>query len=150
MARKKDQPVEDTDKPGQPARGAEEVARHKEIRERFQREKPSLDQLVSSGEYNEPLPMGEHLSIRQAVFALKKAREEAGLSLADLAERTGIDKGALSRIETGQHSNPTVSTLCRYAHALGKRWKWVLENEAIPGKESTPGDGLQRAQGLGS
>ncbi len=32
-------------------------------------------------------------SIRQAVFALKTAREEAGLSLADVAERTGIDKG---------------------------------------------------------
>src|SRR5262249_17465843 len=102
------------------------------IRERFQKEKPSLEQLVASGEYNEPLPLGEHLSIRQAVFALKKAREAAGLSLADVAERTGIDKAALSRIETGQNRNPTVATLCRYAHALSKRWKWVLEDEAAP------------------
>ncbi len=77
------------------------------------------------------------MSIRQAVFALRKAREAAGLSLADVAERTGIDKAALSRIETGQHPNPTVSTLCRYAHALGKRWKWVLEGEAIPARDTT-------------
>jgi transcriptional regulator with XRE-family HTH domain len=127
------------DQPSRPARTAEDLARYKAIRERFQREKPSLEELVSSGEYNEPLPMGEHLSIRQAVFALRKAREAAGLSLADVAGRTGIDKAALSRIETGQHPNPTVSTLCRYAHALGKRWKWVLEDEARPGRDPTTG-----------
>jgi transcriptional regulator with XRE-family HTH domain len=134
--------------PNRPARTAEDLARYKAIRERFQREKPSLEDLVSSGEYNEPLPMGEYLSIRQAVFALKKAREAAGLSLADVAERTGIDKAALSRIETGQHPNPTVSTLCRYAHALGKRWKWLLENEANPENEATPGAQLG-GHGLG-
>ncbi len=126
-------------RPTRPAHTAKDLARYKAIRERFQQEKPSLEELVSSGEYNEPLPMGEYLSIRQAVFALKEAREAARLSLADLAERTGIDKGALSRIETGQHPNPTVSTLCRYAHALGKRWKWILESEAVPGKEATTG-----------
>jgi transcriptional regulator with XRE-family HTH domain len=129
-----------SDQPKRPARTAEDLARYKAIRERFQREKPSLEKLVSSGEYNEPLPMGEYLSIRQAVFALKKAREAAGLSLADVAERTGIDKAALSRIETGQHMNPTVSTLCRYAHALGKRWKWVLEEEVGAGGDAKPGD----------
>jgi hypothetical protein len=123
-------------------RGPEEVARHKALRERFQQEKPSLEQLVASGEYNEPLPMGEYLSIRQAVFALKKAREAAGLSLADVAERSGIDKGALSRIETGQHLNPTVSTLCRYALALGKRWKWVLEDEGAGGGEESRTEGV--------
>src|SRR3954471_8935469 len=119
--------------PSRPARTAEDLARYKAIRERFQQEKPSLEDLVSSGEYNEPLPMGEHLSIRQAVFALRKARERAGLSLADVAESTGIDKAALSRIETGQHPNPTVSTLCRYAQALGKRWAWSLEDEPADG-----------------
>ena len=85
---------------------------------------------MASGEYNEPLPMGEYLSIRLAVSALKQAREAAGLSLADVADRTGIDKSALSKIETGQHPNPTVSTLCRYAHALGMQWKWTLEEES--------------------
>jgi DNA-binding XRE family transcriptional regulator len=114
------------DRPIAPKRTPEEIARHKAIRERFQKEKPTLEQLVASGEYNEPLPMGEYLSIRMAVSALKKAREAAGLSLADVAEKSGIDKSALSKIETGQHPNPTVSTLCRYAHALGKQWSWTL------------------------
>jgi ribosome-binding protein aMBF1 (putative translation factor) len=130
MARKKNkQTVNGAVQPRRPARTAEDLARYKAIRERFQREKPSLDELVSSGEYNEPLPLGAYLSIRQAVFALKNAREAMGLSLADVAERTGIDKAALSRLETAQNMNPTVSTLCRYAHALGKRWKWILEEE---------------------
>ena len=100
--------------------------RYKAIRERFQKERPTLEQLVASGEYNEPLPMGEYLSIRVAVSALKKAREAAALRLADVAEKSGIDKSALSKIETGQQPNPTVSTLCRYAHALGKQWSWTL------------------------
>jgi ribosome-binding protein aMBF1 (putative translation factor) len=129
MPKNSKQPMEGPEKAARPPRTAEQEARYKATRERFQQERPSLDLLVSSGEYNEPLPMGDHLSIRQAVFALREAREKAGLSLADIAERSGIDKGALSRIETGQHNNPTVSTLSRYARALGKRWVWRLEDE---------------------
>jgi ribosome-binding protein aMBF1 (putative translation factor) len=129
MAKKKLQSLDDANQSARPARSAEDVARHKAIRERFQKEKPSLEQLVASGEYNDPLPMGEYLRIRKAVFALKKAREAAGLSLAELSARTGIDKAALSRIESGQNINPTVSTLCRYAQALGMRWDWSLVEE---------------------
>lgn len=129
MSKKTNQMTNGTKREARRTRTPEEIARHKAIRERFQREKPSLEQLIESGEYNEPLPMGEYLSIRQAVFALKKAREAAGLSLADVAERCAIDKAALSRIESGQHLNPTVSTLCRYAHALGMRWTWRLQKE---------------------
>jgi hypothetical protein len=50
-------------------RQTQDRARHREIRERFQREKPSLEQLVASGEYDAPRPMREHLSIRQAALA---------------------------------------------------------------------------------
>lgn len=109
----------------------EDKARHKAIRERF-KDKPSLEQLVASGEFNEPMPLGDYLNIRLAVAALKKARLAAGLSLAEVEERCGIGKGALSRIESGQHMNPTVSTLCRYAHALGMQWVWRLEPEDVP------------------
>ncbi len=105
---------------------AEDRARHKAIRERF-KNKPSLEELVASGEFNDPMPLGDYLSILEAVAALKKAREAAGLSLADVAERSGLDKAQLSRIENGQHMNPTVSTLQRYAHALGLRWVWKLQ-----------------------
>jgi len=52
---------------------------------------------------------------------LKAAREEKGLSLGDLTELTGMDRSALSKLETGQRPNPTIETLMRYAEAVGKR-----------------------------
>lgn len=52
---------------------------------------------------------------------LKAAREAKGLSLADVTQLTGMDRSALSKLENGQRSNPTVETLVRYAEAVGKR-----------------------------
>lgn len=52
---------------------------------------------------------------------LKAAREAKGLSLQDLTELTGMDRSALSKLETGQRPNPTVDTLIRYAQAVGKQ-----------------------------
>src|SRR5437016_4421317 len=106
----------------------EDRARHKAIRERFQRERLSLQQLVESGECSRPVPLGIHFAIRRIVHDLKKAREAAGLSLADVAERSGIDKAALSRLENGVHDNPTVETLMRYAAAVGKKLSWTLQD----------------------
>lgn len=51
---------------------------------------------------------------------LKAAREAKGLSLSDLTELTGMDRSALSKLESGQRPNPTVETLVRYAEAVGK------------------------------
>ncbi len=50
---------------------------------------------------------------------LKKHRENRGLSLADIAKRSGIDRAAISRLENGVYVNPTVDTLYRYAEAVG-------------------------------
>jgi transcriptional regulator with XRE-family HTH domain len=55
---------------------------------------------------------------------LKKAREETGLSLAQIAKRSGIDKAALSRLENGRHDNPTLETILRYLSAIGKDIEW--------------------------
>ena len=38
-----------------------------------------------------------------------------------LIERTGLDRAAICRLENGTHENPTISTLNRYAEALGRR-----------------------------
>lgn len=100
---------------------AEERAAIKSIRERAQREKPGLSELVASGDYTDSMPLGDYVELVQTVAALRRAREEAGLSLADIAERTGMDRGAVSRLETGVHGNPTMTTLQRYAAALGKQ-----------------------------
>jgi ribosome-binding protein aMBF1 (putative translation factor) len=117
---------------------AEDKARHAAIRERF-KNKPTIEELIETGELRgEPIPQGDYLSIRQAILALKCAREEAGLSLTDLAQRSGIDRAQLSRIENGQHGNPTVSTLCRYAQALGLRWVWSLERAETGVQDTSP------------
>ncbi len=92
---------------------AEDRARHKAIREQFDAERPTLEQLVASGEYAPPLPQGEYLALRRFLHSMRVERERQGLSLADVAPRMGIDKAAVSRLETGarRQGNPTLETL---------------------------------------
>ena len=59
--------------------------------------------------------------LQEVLGQLKAAREAKGMSLADLTDLTGMDRSALSKLETGQRANPTVDTLVRYAEAVGKR-----------------------------
>ena len=59
--------------------------------------------------------------LHELLMQLKAAREAKGLSLSDLTELTGMDRSALSKLETVQRANPTVETLVRYAEAVGKR-----------------------------
>lgn len=51
---------------------------------------------------------------------LRTARQVAGLSLTDLSERTGLSKGYLSKLESGQDGarNPSRATLVALARAL--------------------------------
>lgn len=51
--------------------------------------------------------------------ALRQFRGDAGLSLRDLAERSGINRGAISRLESGERVQPRAETLKRLAAALG-------------------------------
>ncbi len=59
-----------------------------------------------------------------------KARAEAGLTQAELAERIGTTQSAVARMETaiGKHS-PSIATLKRYASALGYRLQLRLVKE---------------------
>src|SRR5262245_38129907 len=86
-------------------RSAKELARLAAIRERFQREKPSLESLKSSDEYD-VVRQGDYFDLVRALSELKKARERKNLSLAEVARRSGIDKAALSRLENGLNANP--------------------------------------------
>src|SRR5262249_37592761 len=60
-------------------------------------------------------------AIRGLVARLKAARESQGLTMAEVAERMGIDPPALSRLETGKMLNPTLATLHKWAEALGQK-----------------------------
>lgn len=114
----------------------EDLARHKAIRERFQRDKPTLEELVASGEYSRPVLQITYWALVQLMHALKCERERQGLSLADVSKLSGIPKAALSRLENHLQINPTLNTLYRYAAALGKGIDWVLAD--IPAENVRP------------
>ncbi len=101
-------------------RTPEEAARLRADRERYQRERPTPEQLLAEGGHTEFVKLGELLRLHQAVAWLKQERERQNLTLAEMSRRTGIDQAALSRLETGKNSNPTFDTLNRVAAALGK------------------------------
>jgi len=117
-------------------RTPEEKARLAAVRERF-KSRPSAKELAASGEFGPPIPGPTFWAVMALVKALRAAREAAGLSLADLAKRTGMDKAFLSRLETGKQGNPTIDTLARYAHALGKRVELAVR-DLEPRTQATP------------
>jgi predicted transcriptional regulator len=92
----------------------EEAAKYKTIRQQVAEELPNL-----MARHHERMASLDQL--QDVLGQLKAAREAKGLSLADLTELTGMDRSALSKLETGQRANPTVETLVRYAEAVGKR-----------------------------
>ena len=62
-----------------------------------------------------------------------KARAEAGLTQAQLAERVGTTQSAIARLESGalKHS-PSIATLQKYAKALGYRVEVKFVKERGP------------------
>jgi transcriptional regulator with XRE-family HTH domain len=55
---------------------------------------------------------------------LLRARKEAGLTQAEVAERMGTKTSAVARLEAGggsQKHSPSIATLEKYAEAVGHR-----------------------------
>jgi DNA-binding XRE family transcriptional regulator len=92
----------------------EEAAKYKAVQEQVAQDLPELIA-------RHHVRMAALDQLDELFRQLKAAREAKGLSLADLTELTGMDRSALSKLETGQRANPTVETLVRYAEAVGKR-----------------------------
>ena len=92
----------------------DEAAKYRTVREQVAAELPDL-----VARHHERMAALDQLD--ELLRQLKAAREEKGLSLADLTELTGMERSALSKLETGQRPNPTVDTFVRYAEAVGKR-----------------------------
>jgi DNA-binding XRE family transcriptional regulator len=103
----------------------DERAKYAAIREGVEREKPELMALGSRIK-------ARHARLREAVAALKAARESLGLTLQDVGNRSGIGKANLSRLENSRNPNPTIETLSRYAEALGKDIEIVLKDVSRP------------------
>jgi DNA-binding XRE family transcriptional regulator len=110
-------------------RTAEQQAQHRAIREAFRDWHPGPEELIASGAAARLGLDVMYAPAHELLQRLKAAREAAGLTLADLSARCGIDQPALSRLENGHTRNPTLDTLWRYAAAVGQRL--VLSTEAI-------------------
>jgi DNA-binding XRE family transcriptional regulator len=95
------------------ARKKSRVLTHKQLVTKMLR-KPSVKAAVDE------LNQTEYVILDQILAA----RKEAGLTQAQVAARMGTQTPAVARLEsalaTGKHS-PSLSTLKRYARALGKR-----------------------------
>lgn len=100
---------------------AEEAEKYRKIRQQVAEELPEL-----VARHHERQATGEQLV--EVFEQLKRAREDKGLSLADLTHLTGMDRSALSKLETGQRPNPTIETLMCYAAAVGKRLVLSLDD----------------------
>lgn len=59
-------------------------------------------------------------ALESAGATLRTAREQAGLSVAELARKAGTSRAAISQIEKGERE-PSVATLTRLLGACGHR-----------------------------
>ncbi len=116
---------------------AEDLTRHRAIRDMLRDWHPSPEELIASGEAANFDLHGEYRELAPFVEEMKQAREAAGLTLTEVSRRCGIDQPALSRLENGHNKNPTLDTLWRYAAAVGRRL--VLTTETI--RDTRPGQG---------
>ena len=120
-----------------------QLAELRAVREKYQREKPSLEQ--AAAESGQPaLPLGEVILIRHVLSLLKRERERQKLTLAQLEERTGIAQAALSRLESGKTANPTIDTIYRISTALGKTVTCFMQDAPAPAKPAAKAKRMKR------
>lgn len=67
-----------------------------------------------------------HLSLRKAAEKFRRAREEAGLSLRDLAEKAGLAPSTILKVERS-HMVPSMAVCIRLADALNRKISWFFE-----------------------
>lgn len=100
-------------------RSPDEVARLRELRDRYQLERPSIADLEAKGAQFTTL--GEVVLLRCLADELRQERERQGLTQQHLAERLNMSRDAIADIETGTVGKLTLGVLSRIAHALGKQ-----------------------------
>ena len=78
-----------------------------------------FDKKLENSQYKEAYL--KEKSILASAVAITKAREAAGLTQRELAERSGVPQSTIARIERGY--NTRIDTLSKIAFALNKRVK---------------------------
>lgn len=51
---------------------------------------------------------------------IKKIRKEKGLTMVELAERTGLSTGYICHLENGTRTNPSIETMEKISEALNR------------------------------
>jgi Helix-turn-helix len=108
-------------------RTPEELAELEVEREQYSRERPDAEDLIAQGDHEGPYRQGNIMALLSVIAELKRRRDEQGLSLTDVSERSGLDRAMLSRLETGKILNPTMATLWRYSEAIGSQVTLAVE-----------------------
>jgi DNA-binding Xre family transcriptional regulator len=97
-----------------------EKAEYGRVREQIAEELPDIKRRGQAAK--------QRILLKQVLKGLKEERHRQGLSLRALNERTGIDRGSLSKLENDPDPNVTVNTLMKYAEAVGKTITVNLED----------------------
>ncbi|QLB22467.1 MULTISPECIES: helix-turn-helix domain-containing protein [Pasteurellaceae] len=71
---------------------------------------------------------------------IKHIRKSAGISQQDLADMSGISKGQISKLESGEQNNPQINTVVSIAANLG-----VAIEEIIYGEKTESFSYLEKA-----
>jgi DNA-binding Xre family transcriptional regulator len=111
------------------ARAAAEAAIERSAAYRTTSEGQAEEKAVIRKVREEFPPLAIDPELAKTLAVLRAERERQGLSLSDVAERSGIDRATLSKLEMGKVPNPTVGTLRAVASALNKRLLWSLIDE---------------------
>lgn len=76
--------------------------------------------------------MRDPAEVAQSIAAnVRRLRHERGFTLDGLADRGGVSKGTLIQVEQGR-ANPSISTLCRIADAMGVGVASLIDVPASP------------------
>ena len=105
------------------------MARLRELRERYQREKPAIADLEAKGA--EFATLGEVVLLRRLADDLRRERERQALTQDQLAERLSMSSESLAGLETGVVGRVTFGALSRMAHALGKQIACSLVEKVV-------------------
>ena len=105
-----------TTKPRKLELTAEQKQIVREIRAEVERDRPEI---IAEGHRIAEAAAATSVQLRGAFALLRAVRKSQKMSLDTLAEKTGINKPSLSRMENDPSPNVTLTTLHRVATALG-------------------------------
>jgi DNA-binding Xre family transcriptional regulator len=83
----------------------------------------------------EEFPPAKPDAMKVAIAKLRAMREARGITLAELAERTGMTRGNIARLES--QKNATLRTLERYAAGLGCKLEIAFTKAVVTRPKST-------------